>query len=56
MKKQKIKKKSHKIEREQRDTRPRVIAASETEMLDLAPQTPLGIESHSEFHTEVHKD
>jgi len=57
MKKHKIiKKKAHKIEREQRDAKPRVIAADETEMLELAPQTPLGIQSQSEFHTELHKD
>lgn len=56
MKKLKSKKKPHKIHTEQRDVRPKVVAATETEILELAPQTPLGIESRPEFHAEVHKD
>jgi hypothetical protein len=50
MKKQKIKKKSHKkIETGQRDSRPKFMPENDTEVLDLAPQQPLGVESHEEF-------
>jgi hypothetical protein len=54
MKKQKTKKKSHKIETEQRHARPAVIAESDTEILDLAPQRPLAIESETQFQAEAH--
>ena len=57
MKKQKTKKKINKVDTRQRDVREKFIPHSNTESLDLAPQTPLGIESQSEFQTaELTKD
>lgn len=52
----KHKKKSNKIETKQRDATPKLIPQTEAETLELAPQRPLGIESHAEFQTVPHKD
>lgn len=56
MKKQKSKKKLKKIETEHGDVRTRFSAESQQDVLELAPQTPLGIESQAEFQAEVTKD
>ena len=55
MKKQKIKKKPHKIETEQREAKARFIAESDTEMLELTPQAPLGADRQAEFQADAHK-
>src|SRR5688572_14160256 len=55
-KQQKSKKRPHKIETQQRHTKPQVMAASDTEILELAPQHPLAVEAQTEFHAEAHRD
>ena len=57
MKKQKSKKKLSKVETARRDVTAKFIADSKNETLDLAPQTPLGMESQAEFApADFHKD
>jgi hypothetical protein len=56
MKKQKFKKKPHKIQHEQREAKPAVIANDDTELLELAPQRPLSIEGQAQFQpADIHK-
>ena len=49
MKKHKSKKKLNKVQRQPRAAKAPVIAASETEILELAPQPPLEIESEAQL-------